>query len=54
MHKKHLYWFIFYKGALPLIEIWFQLSPPNEDGAELFSMIVQLPLIMANNGVFAR
>ena len=31
----------FEKGALPLIEITFPIGTPNEDGAELYSMIVQ-------------
>ena len=36
----------FENGALPLIEIPFQTdSPPNENGAELLSMIVHTAVI---------
>ena len=49
-HKKHRYWFIFKRGggggggvaSDRMIKIPFKIgSPPNENGSELFSMIVR-------------
>ena len=52
MHKKHCYWFIWKRGHYLWSEYSFKLSPPNENGAELFSMIVPIKQLLIGKELF--